>query len=174
MSSPYVGEIRLFAGNFAPVGWAFCDGSIQSIANNETLFNLIGTTYGGDGQSTFALPNLSGRFPLHQGTGQGAAYVMGQSGGAETVAVTVAQLPAHSHQVATTAPGTANVPASTLLLSDQAGAPPVYAAPNAATLVALAGQSVGATGGGQGHDNMHPYLAVNFIISLFGVYPSQN
>ncbi len=171
MSSPYVGEIRMFAGNFPPVGWAFCDGSLMAISENETLFNLIGTTYGGDGQTTFALPDLRGRLPLHFGTGpSGTTYQLAQTGGAEQVTLTQQQIPSHSHAVNVSGNAAAgnnpvgNVPGAGTTIS-------LYkaAAPN----TALAAQAVGAAGGGQPHGNFQPYLCVNFIISLFGIFPTQ-
>jgi microcystin-dependent protein len=170
MSNPYVGEIRLFAGNFAPQGWAFCDGQTLLIADNTTLFQLIGTTYGGDGQSTFHLPDLRGRVPIHAGTdvASGMSYVQGEFAGAEAVVVTLNQLPAHSHVPACSAqPGDALSPTGAVW----AAASVALYSPNApdanlrAGLVAPAGTS-------QPHDNMAPYLAVSFIISLFGVFPS--
>jgi len=175
----YIGEIRLFAGNFAPVDWHFCDGALLQISQNDALFNLIGTTYGGDGQTTFALPDLRSRVPLHQGNGGGAIYIIGQPGGSETVTLTTSQMPSHSHKVAATGAGTTNVPAGNVILSNQTQGPgatpaPAYAAPDSATLVPLAVQSVAMTGGSQPHDNMQPFLALNFIISLAGIYPSQN
>jgi microcystin-dependent protein len=167
MSEPFVGEIRLFAGNFAPLNWAFCDGQLLSIAQNEVLFQLIGTTYGGDGQSTYALPDLRGRVPVHQGNG----YVQGQSGGQETVTLTGAQMPAHSHAMyASGAPASATHGPSEVLGSSAtmnfygSGAPNMAMDPNALT----------PAGGGQPHDNMPPFVALNYIISLFGVFPSQN
>ena len=171
MSSPFVGEIRVFAGNFAPSGWAFCDGQLVSIAENTTLFALIGTTYGGDGQSTFALPDLRGRVPVHQGTGSGSSYVIGQAGGVESVALTPQQLPAHGHPLYATTSAASGTSGPTGLLASTttmnfygAGAPSTPMAPGAIT----------ATGGGLPHDNVAPFLAVNFIISLFGIFPSQN
>jgi microcystin-dependent protein len=165
MSSPYVGEIRMFGGNFAPVGWSFCNGALMAIDQNETLFNLIGTTYGGDGQTTFALPNLQSRFPVHVGPG----FTQGQTGGVETVTLTVSQIPAHSH-----------VPQG-LSTNGSAGSPSgnVWAASsinqfaNAAPSLAMSSNAIGQTGGSQPHDNMIPYLAINFILSLFGIFPSQ-
>jgi microcystin-dependent protein len=178
VGSPYVGEIRLFAGNFAPQGWNFCDGSLVSISENPVLYQLIGTTYGGDGVNTYALPDLRSRVPLHQGTAPGgASYVIGQRGGVEAVTLTGPQIPSHTHQVQAAATGTASTPANTLILSSQSSpdpnSPPAYAAPNASTLVQLSPAAVANQGGGQPHDNMQPYLALNFIISLFGVFPSQ-
>jgi microcystin-dependent protein len=164
--SPYVGEIRMFAGNFAPAGWAFCDGSLLSIADNDTLFQLIGTTYGGDGQTTFALPDLRGRAPVHTGT----TWLLGQTGGVESVTLTTNQIPAHTHPAAaSSAPGDASDP-SGRVPARNAGGTPHYDGTIGTTLAAGALQS---TGGSQPHTNMQPYLAINFIISLFGVFPSQ-
>ncbi len=165
MSNPYVGEIRMFAGNFAPQGWAFCDGSLLSIAQNTVLFTLIGTIYGGDGTSTFALPNLLGRVPVHVGGG----LVQGQAGGEEQVTLTASQMPAHTHiPQANSASGmritpAGNVWAASSNLAYSASAPSAVMAP----------QAVSTVGGSQPHDNMIPFLAVNFIISLFGIFPSQ-
>jgi microcystin-dependent protein len=165
MSQPYVGEIRMFAGNFAPAGWMFCSGQLLPISENETLFNLIGTTYGGDGQSTFALPDLRGRIPLHFGNG----FTLAETGGVETVTLTVSQIPAHNHGAGSntgngTQAGAANgVWAASSLNQFSATAPNTPMAPNV----------VGSTGGSQPHDNFQPYLCVDFIISLFGIYPSQ-
>ncbi len=169
MSNPYIGEIRMFAGNFAPVGWAFCQGQLMPISENETLFNLIGTTYGGDGQSTFALPNLASRVPMHMGTGpNGQAFVIGQMAGEEQVTLTTSQIPAHSHvPQANSANGTKSSPQNNVW-ANSANLPYSSAAPS----TSLAPQAIGSAGGSQPHDNMIPFLAVNFIISLFGVYPS--
>jgi microcystin-dependent protein len=170
MSLPYVGEIRLFAGNFAPAGWAFCDGQLLSIAENDVLFELIGTTYGGDGQQTFALPDMRGRVPLHQGTGQ-SSYGIGQAGGAETVALTSAQIPPHTHglrastQAATLAhDGTEALGASTKANYYGAGDP----------TLAMDAKAMTSIGQGHAHNNLAPFVALNYIISLFGVFPSQN
>src|SRR5439155_15304994 len=160
MAQPYVGEIRMFAGNFAPAGWMFCEGQLLPISEYETLFNLIGTTYGGDGQSTFALPDLRGRVPLHFGNG----LVLAETGGVETVTLTVSQIAAHSHPFlgSTATPSTTNP--GTAVLAQPAGN--VYASqPN--NLVAMAPQSITSTGGSQPHNNFQPYLCVDFIISLF-------
>jgi microcystin-dependent protein len=165
MSSPYVGEIRIFAGNFAPAGWMLCNGALLPISDYDTLFNLIGTTYGGDGEETFALPNLQSRVPVHQGSG----FVLGQLGGAETVTLSIPQIPSHSHLAqANSNLGTQSVPSagfwaqSTL---DQFS--------SAAPSVAMAPSALGNSGGSQPHDNMLPFLTLNYIISLFGIYPSQ-
>jgi microcystin-dependent protein len=178
MSQPFIGEIRMFAGNFAPVGWAFCDGAVLAISENSALFNLIGTTYGGDGQSTFALPNLQGRIPVHQGPG----FVIGQTGGQETVTLTTVQLPSHSHLVLTTTGSTAtakSTPGGNFIADEVlAGAPnppPSTYAPfvNDANQRTLALGSIQNAGGSQPHDNMVPFVCVNFILSLFGIFPSQ-
>jgi microcystin-dependent protein len=173
MSQPYIGEIRMFAGNFAPVGWAFCNGAIIPIDQNDALFNLIGTTYGGDGQTTFALPNLQSRVPVHVGPG----FALGQSGGAETVTLTTSQIPGHSHQVLTTgAAGTANIPSNTLFVADEGPTgvtTPFAYQPPGGTQQAISPSTISATGGSQPHDNMIPFLVINFIISLFGIFPSQ-
>ncbi len=166
MAQPYVGEIRMFAGNFAPAGWNFCDGSLLPISENETLFNLIGTTYGGDGQSTFAVPDLRGRLPLHQGNG----FVLAETGGAETITLTVQQIPAHSHALLGAAVnGAQAAPANNLLANSTVIAP--YA-PETANQ-AMAPTSVSPVGGSQPHNNFQPYLCISFIISLFGIFPSQ-
>lgn len=168
MAQPYVGEIRMFAGNFAPAGWMFCEGQLLPISEYETLFNLIGTTYGGDGQSTFALPDLRGRIPLHQGNG----FILAETGGAEEITLTVSQIPAHSHPLlATRNPASSSSPGSSVLPGITAAstitpygtdAPRGPAAPSA----------VSAVGGSQPHNNFQPYLCVDFIISLFGIFPS--
>lgn len=172
MAEPYVGEIRVFAGNFAPVGWAFCDGQDLSISEYSTLFTLIGTTYGGDGQSTFALPDLRGRLPVHMGPNPttGTAYVLGEQAGVETVTLTSAQIPAHSHQAnGQSTPGTQESPAggvwaASALNGFDTGTPDLTMHPEA----------IGPTGGNQPHSNLMPYLAVNFIIALNGIFPIQS
>jgi microcystin-dependent protein len=165
MAEPYVGEIRMFAGNFAPVGWMFCEGQELPIAENETLYQLIGTTYGGDGQSTFGLPDLRGRIPIHQGNG----FILAEAGGAEEVTLTVQQIPAHTHPLlATTAVGTASSPSGSVLAAS--GSSNVYRPGPAGAL--MSNQTVGVVGGSQPHTNLQPYLCVDFIISLFGIFPS--
>lgn len=166
MSSPFIGEIRMFGGNFAPAGWAFCDGSLIPISENDALFNLIGTTYGGDGANTFALPDLRSRIPVHVGPG----FALGQSGGVESVTLTTSQIPAHSH-VPQCNSGAGNLP-------DPTGG--VWALPttgidysDVAPSLIMDPAAIGSTGGSQPHDNMVPFLAVNFILSLFGIFPSQ-
>ena len=164
MAQPYVGEIRMFAGNFAPAGWMFCEGQLLPISENETLFQLIGTTYGGDGESTFALPDLRGRLPLHQGNG----FILAETGGAEEITLTVSQIPAHSHpMLAIGGAGNGSSPQNTLLSQPTAS---IY---NAGTNpVNMAAQAITPTGGSQPHTNFQPYLCVDFIISLFGLFPS--
>ncbi|MEP7148790.1 MAG: tail fiber protein [Acidobacteriota bacterium] len=164
MAQPYVGEIRMFGGNFAPAGWAFCSGQLLPISENDTLFNLIGTTYGGDGQSTFGLPDLRGRLPIHFGSG----FILAETGGAEAVTLTVNQLPIHNHvMMATNDIPTQQSPADNL--TGQAAAK-FYRAGIPSVL--LNAGSVGAAGGTQPHANFQPYLCVSFIISLFGIFPS--
>lgn len=165
MSQPFVGEIRMFAGNFAPVGWAFCNGALIPISQNPALFQLIGTTYGGDGQTTFALPDLQSRVPVHVGPG----FALGQNGGAETVTLTVSQIPAHSHvPQASSSAGTQSSPSNGVWAQSTLGQ-----FSSAAPSVTMAPAALGSSGGSQPHDNMIPFLAVNFILSLFGVFPSQ-
>lgn len=166
MGQPYVGEIRLFAGTFAPVGWAMCDGSLQAISENETLFQLIGTTYGGDGQSTFALPDLRGRVPIHQGSG----FAIGQLAGTEQVTLTSQQMPTHNHTLV----------ASANIASQQSPSGNVLAQSTVAQMyiqdvadTPLSANSITPAGGNQPHENMQPYLCLTFIISLFGIFPSQ-
>ncbi|WP_297337900.1 tail fiber protein [Algoriphagus sp.] len=177
--TPFVGQISLFAGNFAPAGWLFCDGSLVSISEYETLFQLIGTTYGGDGQSTFALPDLRGRIPIHMGNG----FVIGEMGGAAQVTLTTNQIPAHTHVVLGPSlqayganAGNQSVP--------QGNYPAITPGENIYSSVKREGvflqdpqgydpnTAFGQTGGSQPHENQQPYLAVNFIISLFGIFPS--
>ncbi len=165
MAQPYVGEIRLFAGNFAPAGWMFCEGQLLPISENETLFQLIGTTYGGDGQSTFALPDMRGRLPVHQGNG----FQLAQTGGAEEVTLTQSQIPAHGHAVlATSNAGESSNPASNLLATTVGNI--YFPGPGGQTSMNL--NSISAVGGSQPHTNFQPYLCVDYIISLFGIYPS--
>jgi microcystin-dependent protein len=155
----------MFAGNFAPAGWMFCEGQLLPISENETLFNLIGTTYGGDGQSTFALPDLRGRIPLHQGSG----FNLAEAGGVEEVTLTTTQIPAHSHPfLGSTDPASTLNPGSNVLGTTNTATPFFAIAPN----VALSPQAITSTGGSQPHTNFQPYLCVDFIISLFGIFPS--
>jgi microcystin-dependent protein len=168
MTTPYVGEIRMGGWNFAPVGWAQCNGALMSIAQNQTLFALIGTTYGGDGQSTFALPDLRGRLPVHIGPG----FTLGQPGGSESVALTSNQVPGHSHTfTCSTSGGTQSAPSGYVPATLQGGTAYIQATPTAAM---APGSIQPGSGGNQPHDNMQPYLCVTFIISLYGVFPSQS
>ncbi|MEA2297905.1 MAG: hypothetical protein QOF77_841 [Solirubrobacteraceae bacterium] len=172
MGQPYIGEIRLFGGNFAPQGWAFCDGSLMAISDNDALFSLVGTTYGGDGQSTFGLPDLRGRVPLHQGTASGTSFVIGETGGTESVTLTTQQMPLHRHSLqASTNVGGASNPAGNVFAQGPPGGVEVYTQDNS---VVPTGTPVSPAGGGQPHENRQPLLAVSFIISLFGIFPSQN
>ena len=167
----FLGEIRMFGGNFAPVGWALCNGQLLPIAENDALYALIGTTYGGDGQSTFGLPDLRGRVPLHQGTNQGNTYPMGQSGGQESIILTSQTTPSHTHQLSAAQTGTVDSPANAFLAPNPVatvlqfgGDEPVPYPPNLVT----------PQGGSQPHENLQPFLCVNFIISLEGIFPSQS
>lgn len=171
MPEPYVGEIRMFAGNFAPNGWMFCEGQTLAIAENEVLFQLIGTTYGGDGQETFNLPNLASRVPIHMGTGpDGTTYQLGEMAGTEQETLTTQQIPIHTHSLlGTTSIANDASPANNLL--SQANTFDPYQSADATT--AMAPQSVSPIGGSQPHENTQPFLCINFIISLFGVFPSQ-
>lgn len=169
MAQPYVGEIRMFAGNFAPAGWMFCEGQLLPISENETLFNLIGTTYGGDGQSTFGLPDLRGRIPLHFGDG----FILAETGGAEEITLTVPQIPAHSHPLI----GSDNLAASPAPAGNLPGIMQLATVTPYGTdgpLVQLNPSSIGPVGGSQPHTNFQPYLCVDFIISLFGIFPPPN
>jgi microcystin-dependent protein len=179
MAQPYIGEIRMFGGNFPPVGWAMCDGQLMAIAEYDTLYTLVGTTYGGDGQTTFGIPDLRGRVPSHQGSKNGQTYVIGQLTGTETVTLNNNQLPVHTHPLfAASTPGTVGVPTTQTMISDQGPAGTIifgYAPYNAANeQVALTAASTTPAGGNQPHDNMQPYLGINFIISLYGIFPSQS
>ena len=154
----------MFAGNFAPAGWMFCEGQLLPISENETLFQLIGTTYGGDGQSTFALPDLRGRLPLHQGNG----FILAETGGAEEITLTVQQIAAHGHPLlASQDPASQKSPLNSLL-----GRAPADSYASEFTPDFLSPASMSAVGGSQPHTNFQPYLCVDFIISLFGIFPS--
>jgi microcystin-dependent protein len=167
MAQPYVGEIRMFAGNFAPAGWMFCEGQLLPISENETLFNLIGTTYGGDGQSTFALPDLRGRLPLHQGGG----FTLAETGGAEEITLTINQIAAHSHPLlASTALASSPDPVGAVTAQSRTAGVDLYLEDN--PTVNMAPSAIGSVGGSQPHTNFQPYLCVDFIISLFGIFPS--
>jgi microcystin-dependent protein len=165
VAQPYIGEIRMFAGNFAPAGWAFCEGQLVAISENDALFTLIGTTYAGDGQQTFALPDLRGRIPIHQGNG----FTLAETGGAEQVTLTVNQTAAHSHPLlASTSIATQSSPAGNVVAQSAALDLYIEDSPN----VNLATTVVGPVGGSQPHSNLQPFLSLSFIISLFGIFPS--
>jgi microcystin-dependent protein len=165
MAQPYVGEIRMFAGNFAPAGWMFCEGQLLPISENETLFQLIGTTYGGDGESTFALPDLRGRLPIHQGNG----FVLAESGGAEEITLTVQQIPSHGHAlIGAQSAGNEISPGGNLPANSFNVTPYINQAPDGN----FNPGAIGPVGGSQPHTNFQPYLCVDFIISLFGIFPS--
>jgi microcystin-dependent protein len=171
MPEPFVGEIRMFAGNFAPNGWMFCEGQTLPISENEVLFQLIGTTYGGDGEETFNLPNLASRVPIHMGTGpDGTTYQLGEMAGTEQETLTTQQIPNHTHPLsASTSAGATNQPANKVIAASPSvtifveDAPDNQLNPNAVT----------PAGGSQPHENTQPFLCINFILSLFGVFPSQ-
>ena len=171
MAQPYVGEIRMFTGNFAPAGWMMCDGSSLPIAENETLFQLIGTTYGGDGQSTFNLPNLQSRVPIHKGTLSGITYDLAETAGVESVTLTTQQIPSHTHAfTASSANGSQANPAANILATT------AVMTPYAEDFVAgqFAANTITPAGGNQPHENCQPFLCINYIISLFGIFPSPN
>ncbi|MDE4135068.1 tail fiber protein [Phaeobacter sp. QD34_3] len=175
MSEPFIAEIRIFAGTFAPRGWAFCNGQVLPIAQNTALFSLIGTIYGGDGRSTTALPNLQGRAPMHPGRGPGlTSRSLGQQGGVENVTLSEPQMPSHNHGVrAYSGNGGTNIPSDTTSLAGT-GRDTLYQTDTATSLVDLAPVTIGTTGGNQSHFNMQPFLALNFIIALVGLYPSRS
>ena len=167
MAQPYVGEIRMFAGTFNPSGWDFCNGQLLPISENEILFQLIGTTYGGDGQENFALPNLQSRVPIHQGSG----FTLAEAAGTEEVTLTVSQIPSHTHAMlgSTDIANSPNPGTNVVARSGQ-----VNALINSAPTIAMSPQFLGPDGGSQPHTNMQPYLCINFIISLFGIFPSPS
>lgn len=173
MSDPYTGEIRMFAGSFAPVGWAMCDGQLLAVSQNDALFSLFGTTYGGDGRTTFGLPDLRGRVPIHTGTGPGLTpRALGSAGGAEAVTVTTDQLPSHTHQM--------QASDDTNVVADPSGAVlghpvnNVYRSPFGTPNFELDKSTLGQAGGGSSHSNLAPTLCVNFIVALYGIYPSRH
>jgi len=172
MSEPFVGEIRIFAGNFAPRGWALCDGQLLAVSQNDALFSLFGTIYGGDGRTTFGLPELRGRIPIHMGSGPGlTTRQLGSKSGSESVTVTVGQLPSHSHPMQATEeladspnPG-GNIAARSTTMD-------LYINQDPDTV--LAATSVTSVGGSQSHPNVMPFLCLNFIVALTGIYPSRS
>lgn len=174
MSEPFIGEIKMFAGNFAPHGYALCDGQLLPINDNQALFSLLGTTYGGDGRTTFALPDLRGRIPMHPGQGPGLSQRrLGDRQGQESVALSNSQIPAHTHTAyGTQESANSNLPGNALLATTQ-GNRKIYDSSGKAN-AAMDPSTVGSSGGGQTHDNMQPYLCINFIIALEGIYPSRS
>lgn len=172
MPEPYVGEIRMFAGNFAPAGWAFCNGATMAISENDVLFQLIGTTYGGDGEETFDLPDLQSRVPIHMGTGpDGTTYQIGEAAGTEQVTLSTQQIPNHTHPLtAALTAGTQATPVGNMLAQPTGSVQLYYEGQSTGQMNA---QAIGAAGGSQPHENCQPFLCINFIISLYGVFPSQ-
>lgn len=169
MAQPYVGEIRLFAGNFNPNGWMFCEGQLLPISENETLFQLIGTSYGGDGQSTFALPDLRGRVPIHQGNG----FILAEVGGVEQVTLTTNQIPIHTHAAQGSAsPGNTTNPTNSFP-AIPASSQPGISAYGSDSVVLMSNTAINPSGGSQPHENLQPYVVMSYIISLFGLFPSQ-
>ncbi|MCR6653493.1 MAG: tail fiber protein [Cellvibrionaceae bacterium] len=178
MSDCFVGEIRLFAGTYAPVGWHFCDGTLVQVNDNQVLFSLIGATFGGDGRTTFGLPDLRGRVPVHFGTSTAAnvaPVAFAQPFGTETVSLTSAQIPAHTHSLTAVSTAGTATDATGLVTASLGGTDTLYANnPATVNLVSFAGNSVSSVGGSQPHDNMMPTMAMNYIIALNGNYPARN
>ena len=172
MSEPFIAEIRIFAGNFAPRGWAFCNGQLLPISQNTALFSLIGTTYGGDGRTTTALPNLEGRAPMHPGRGPGlTAYRLGQKSGVENVTLSEAQMPNHTHtMMANGFPASFQIPESNRTFARSQGGNAYH---TSSRLVSMGNNMLLSTGGSQSHTNLQPFLAMYFIIALVGLYPSR-
>jgi microcystin-dependent protein len=175
MADQFVGEIRMFSGNFAPSGWAFCDGAVMPISQNTALFSLLGTNYGGDGRSTFALPNLQGAFPMHAGASAGPGLTprsVGETGGSASATLTTAQLPAHGHPPRAVAGASTGTPGNTVSLAPTSNGTAMYRAPDVYLNAAAA--DIGASGGGSAHNNLSPYLCVSFIIALQGIFPPRS
>jgi microcystin-dependent protein len=183
MSQPFIGQVIMFGGSYTPVGWVTCDGRLLSIAEYDVLYSLLGTTYGGDGQTTFGVPDLRSRIPVCMGQGNGLSnYVIGQMAGNESITLQPNQLPTHNHSIATTAkPGTNNIPGVTLILADEGGSGAgtgdgqvtAYGAVSAST-ISLSGSAIGNSGNSFPHENRQPYQALNFIIAYSGTYPSRS
>lgn len=172
MSDPFVAEIRIFAGNFAPRGWAFCNGQVLPISQNTALFSLLGTTYGGDGSSNFALPNLQDRFPMHPGVGPGLSpRSLGEQNGSATVTLLTSEIPSHSHALQAAAAGDTGTPSAAVVPAATGGAL-VYGAPS--DPVSMAGGTLGPAGSNVPHPNRQPYLALSFIIALQGIFPPRS
>lgn len=176
MSEPFVGEIRMFAGNFAPRGWAFCDGQLLAVSQNDALFSLLGTIYGGDGRTTFGLPDMRGRIPIHAGNGPGLSpRRLGAKGGAEKVTLTVNQLPSHTHPLtARTSPAQEGQPANNMLAQSSIDTYVSSTSVPPPTLQNLNSGALGGVGGSRSHTNLMPFLCINFIIALVGIYPSRH
>lgn len=174
MSDPFIGQIQIFGGNFAPRSWALCDGQLLPISQNSALFSILGTTYGGDGRTTFALPNLQGKAPMHPGNGPGLSPKrLGETGGAETVTLTQNQLGLHNHSLAaTTFPASSNAPTTSSVLARSSGG--FGYDDSGSTDTSLDSRSVGSTGGNQPHYNVQPFLTLNYIIALQGIFPSRS
>ncbi len=172
MSEPFVGEIRMFAGNFAPRGWAFCDGQLLAVSQNDALFSLLGTIYGGDGRTTFGLPDVRGRIPIHAGSGPGLSpRRLGAKAGEENVTLTVNQLPSHTHQLKATNDVANEIGPSSTRVTGQTGTFDLYQ--SAAPAAAMSTASITSIGGSRSHTNLQPFLCIHFIIALFGIYPSR-
>jgi microcystin-dependent protein len=174
MSDPFIAEIRIFPFNFAPRGWALCDGQVMSISQNTALFSLLGTTYGGDGKTTFALPDLQGRAAMHSGQGPGlSSHDLGEAGGSETVSLLQSEMPAHPHNLqAQAAPADVAIPTGAVPARVIGTTP--YLPPAGGPLVSMAPVALGGAGGDQPHNNMQPYLTVNFCIALQGIFPPRS
>ena len=173
MGTPYVGELRMFAGNFPPAGWEFCSGQLIAISENPTLFSLIGTTYGGDGQNTFALPNLMGRIPIHMGQGPGLSNrIISETGGFEEVTLTISQIPNHSHQMLATGNAASSSNPANNVFAVTSGFDAYFDGQDANNN--LTASVINPTGGSQPHENMQPFLCISFIISMFGLFPSPS
>ena len=173
MADAFVGEVRMFGGNFPPVGWAFCNGAILPISQNTALFSLLGTNYGGNGVSNFALPNLQGAFPIHAGAGPGLSQrIVGETGGSDTVTLTSTQLPAHGHGLEAVSAATTGKPGNTVSLAPTSNGSALYRAPD--VYLNTAPSDMGASGGNGAHNNLPPYLAVSFIIALQGIFPPRS
>jgi microcystin-dependent protein len=176
MSDPFLGEIRPVGFNFAPVGWALCDGQIMSISQNTALFSLLGTNFGGNGVSTFGLPNLQGCFPLHVGQGNGlSTYVVGESGGADSVTLTQQQMPSHAHTPqASVGTGSTNSPSGAIWAQPHFGRSLDQVYDAAGGLAPMSSSILGSTGSSQPHNNLSPYLVINFVIALQGIFPARS
>lgn len=172
MSEPFLAEIRIVGFNFAPRGWALCDGQILPINQNQSLYSLLGTTYGGDGRTSFALPDLRGRTPIHVGASNGVSHPLGQRSGAETHTLAATEIPQHSHPVYATANDASQPVPTNAMLAESAAADPFYDSAQEVPVNMNAG-SVANIGGSQPHDNMQPFLALNFVIALQGLFPSR-